>query len=96
MKPQVTICAATDDGHSCAVEYTVTHFFEPKPDQVGITVYERGASGRISAERSYLVSCPSRGISADAADAARPLRARVVKAHLALVPRESAPLGAEE
>jgi hypothetical protein len=96
MKPQVTICAATDDGHRCAVEYKVTHFSEPKPDQVGITVYEHGGGPTISAERSYLVSCPAGGGVFEAADRSRPLRGRVVRAHLALVPRESAPLGVQE
>ncbi len=96
MKPQVTICAATDDGHSCAVEYTVTRFSEPRPDQVGITVYEHGGRPRISAERSYLVSCPAVGGAGDSTHPERPLRGRVVRAHLALVPRESAPLGVQE
>ena len=96
MKPQVTVCTATDDGQRCAVEYKVTHFSEPKPDQVGITVYEHGGGPRILAERSYLVSCPAGGGTFDAADSARPLRGRVVRAHLALVPREPAPLGEQE
>jgi hypothetical protein len=62
-RPAVQLCAAVDDGHACAVEYQVTHFAEPLPDRVGIDVYERGPTGKIQAERSYIVSPPSQTVS---------------------------------
>lgn len=55
-QPHIEICLVTDDGDTCVVEYHVSHFGEPEPDQVGVTVYERGPSARISRERNYLVS----------------------------------------
>ena len=93
-RPKVKICTATDDGNRCAVEYQVTHFSEPQPDQVGITVYERGASGRIRSERSYLVSRPSTVVS-ELVNSVRPLRQAARRSHLALVPRQHATQGAD-
>ena len=91
-RPTVRICTATDDGRRCAVEYQVTHFSEPQPDQVGITVYECGASGRIRSERSYLVSRPSTVVS-ELVNSTRPLRQAARRSHLELVPRQHAARG---
>jgi hypothetical protein len=93
-RPRVTLCTATDSGDRCAVEYQVTHFSEPRPDQVGITVYERGASGRISSERSYSVSRPST-VVAERVNSPRPLRQPARRSHLALVPRQHAGQGTD-
>ena len=87
-KPAVTICAATDDGRTCAIEYKVTHFSRPEPDQVGVTLFERGDSGRIRSERSYLVSC---GLNADqprAFERTESLKPAFARSRSALVPRE--------
>ena len=48
-KPVVELRTATGDGRRCAVEFQVTRFSEPQPDQVGLTVFELGATGRIAA-----------------------------------------------
>jgi hypothetical protein len=88
VKPVVQLCAVTDDGRSCAVEYrVVTHLSEPEPDQFGVTVHTRGRSGRIATERDYLVCCPSAPSGSISTD---PLGAGATPpARLALVPREN-------
>jgi hypothetical protein len=93
-QPSVRVSAAVGSGRLCAVEYQVTHFSEPRPDQVGVTVYELGESGRISRERSYLVSRPSTVVG-ELVNSARPLRQASRRAHLALVPRQHASQGAD-
>jgi hypothetical protein len=91
-KPVVEIRTATDDGRRCAVEFQVTRFFDPHPEQVGLTVFELGATGRIARERSDRVA-RSAPLPADVwSDPARPPGRIARRAHLALVPRENAEL----
>jgi hypothetical protein len=48
------LCAATDDGRACALEYnTVSRGQAQSPPAAGIAVYVRGGSGRLAAARIY-------------------------------------------
>jgi SnoaL-like domain len=52
-------CTVTDDGRACAIEYNVVSWGRTElPPEAGIAVYERGASGRLSAARIYDDSDP--------------------------------------
>ncbi len=47
-------CAATDDGHTCALEYNVVGWGGVAvPPQAGVAVHVRGDSGRLAATRMY-------------------------------------------
>lgn len=94
-KPVVEIRTATDDGRRCAVEFQVTHFSEPNPDQVGLTVFELGATGRIARERSYRVTRSASRPANVWSDPLRPPGRITRRAHLALVPRENAELAGD-
>jgi hypothetical protein len=94
-KPVMEIRTATDDGRRCAVEFQVTRFSEPHPEQVGLTVFELGVTGRIARERSYRVA-RSTPLPADVwTHPARPPGRIARRAHLALVPRENAELAGD-
>lgn len=48
------LCALTDDGHQCAVEYNCLRWGSADlPRQAGLTVFERGADGLLAAVRVY-------------------------------------------
>jgi hypothetical protein len=48
------ICAVTDDGQRCAVEYTCVRWGgRDLPPQAGLGVYERGGDGLLAAPRVY-------------------------------------------
>jgi hypothetical protein len=48
------VCAVTDDGVRCALEYTCVRWgSHDLPPQAGIGVYERGADGLLAAARVY-------------------------------------------
>jgi hypothetical protein len=94
VKPVVQLCSATDDGHSCAVEYrVVTPLSEPDPDQVGVTVYVLGETGRIATERAYVMGCSSTQPAPNADPAGRDGGGRL--ARFALVPRDTPALGGD-
>lgn len=47
-------CTVTDDGISCAVEYTCEQWGSTSiPPQAGVAVYQRGASGKLAFGRIY-------------------------------------------
>ncbi len=47
-------CAATDDGHACALEYNVVGWGRiALPPQAGVAVHVRGDGGRLAAARIY-------------------------------------------
>jgi hypothetical protein len=91
-KPVVEIRTGTDDGRRCALEFQVTRFAEPHPDQVGLTVFELGATGRIARERSYRVARSTAPATGVWSEPARPPGRIARRAHLALVPRENVEL----
>lgn len=90
---QIEICMVTDDGDTCVVEYQLSHFGEPELDQVGVTVYQRGPSVRISRERNYLVS-GSPVVGAPQVLGAVESTVRQDRTHWSPVPRRHADLGA--
>jgi limonene-1,2-epoxide hydrolase len=51
---ELTPCAVTDDGTRCAVEYNCVRWGSHQlPPQAGISIYERGPDGHLSAARTY-------------------------------------------
>jgi hypothetical protein len=51
---RLELCAATDDGRACALEYnTVSRDQIQSPPGAGVAVYVRGGSGKLAAARIY-------------------------------------------
>jgi hypothetical protein len=51
---ELQVCAVTDDGVRCAVEYNCVGWgIQDVPAQAGLGVYERGQDGRLAAVRAY-------------------------------------------
>jgi hypothetical protein len=47
-------CTLTDDGNACAIEYNVIRWGDSEiPAQAGVSVYERGRNGLLTAARIY-------------------------------------------
>ncbi|MET0694309.1 MAG: nuclear transport factor 2 family protein [Propionibacteriaceae bacterium] len=56
MKPSLEVSCVINSGDVCAVEYQVTHFSLPEPDQIGLKVFELAPTGKIVLERDYVVA----------------------------------------
>jgi limonene-1,2-epoxide hydrolase len=51
---ELAVCAVTDDGVSCAVEYNCERWGDQQlPPQAGIGIYQRGGDGLLAAVRNY-------------------------------------------
>jgi hypothetical protein len=47
-------CTLTEDGNACAIEYNVIRWGDSEiPAQAGVSVYERGRNGLLTAARIY-------------------------------------------
>jgi hypothetical protein len=89
MKPSVEVSGVINGSDVCAVEYRVTHFSVPVPDQIGLAVFELGPTGKIVQERGYVVARSPLSLSTDPSPGHDGTHAARWHARRPLVPREN-------